>query len=838
MEFYELFKKVKGFSPYPWQHRFYQSIIDGKIPTYLDIPTGLGKTSIMLIWIIAKAKSLQNTKIRIPTRLVYMVDRRVIVDQATEEVNDIIEKTKNIPELKDALKNFKVSKMRGGGGMSDSREWLSQPENPAIIIGTIDMIGSRLFFSGYGVNHKSRSFHAGLLGQDSLIVLDESHLSPAMVRALKDIRNVQSKKLEFFPPKILFMSATQSNIDSTDKILKLNAEDLKDEEIEKRYNSKKNISIINVKDRVEATIEYSKKIQGRILIYQKKPRDVEKIFKKLETNKQKAIMLTGTLRGYERDSLVENEVWKAFVSKDHNKDESKFLVSTSAGEVGVDLDADHMICDITTFDSFVQRLGRVNRSGGRDSKVFVLYSDDDFKKSKILEQLEKTRDMLKNLAADKGYNASPANLAKIDPKKIYKAFSPPPETQPLTTDILEMWALTSIAQYTSRPNVSYWLRGKDDINPSETQIAWRDDVEYLARVEPERIQDLLELYRILPHETAREHSNTVYELLKNLTDKIAMAIIIKSNGKCLVEKIQDIEEDDIKFSTIILPCRVGGLDSNGFVTNTGRKVSDVADDKTYQKRVRIIVVHHADGSARVIKNISGAKIDDDLTEWQKKNSGMHILERIPISDPEDEGESCEIQYWIKKPELQIAKSNKEQTLQEHHEKTEKVCKKILKTLSLPEPIKEAIMLATRFHDIGKSRNYWQSCMHVSEDKRPLAKTNFKTVPLNMYGFRHEFASVIDCMDHKKIPEHNEIDLILHLIAAHHGWARPCFLPEVLNHEGGPQNNISERGKDVFVDVMRRYHKLQKRFGIWGLAYLEGLMRGSDWQASDLSGEST
>ena len=94
MEFYELFKKIKGFPPYPWQNRFYQSVIDGKIPMYLDIPTGLGKTSIMLIWLIAKAKSLQNPKIKIPTRLVYMVDRRVIVDQATEEVNDIIEKTK------------------------------------------------------------------------------------------------------------------------------------------------------------------------------------------------------------------------------------------------------------------------------------------------------------------------------------------------------------------------------------------------------------------------------------------------------------------------------------------------------------------------------------------------------------------------------------------------------------------------------------------------------------------------------------------------------------------------------------------------------------------------
>ena len=40
-----------------------------------------------------------------------------------------------------------------------------------------------------------------------------------------------------------------------------------------------------------------------------------------------------------------------------------FLVATSAGEVGVDLDADHMVCDLVAWERMVQRLGRVNRRG-------------------------------------------------------------------------------------------------------------------------------------------------------------------------------------------------------------------------------------------------------------------------------------------------------------------------------------------------------------------------------------------------------------------------------------------------------------------------------------------
>ena len=47
------------------------------------------------------------------------------------------------------------------------------------------------------------------------------------------------------------------------------------------------------------------------------------------------------------------------------------LVSTSAGEVGFDLNADHMICEAAPLESMIQRLGRVNRRGYGDAKVDV-----------------------------------------------------------------------------------------------------------------------------------------------------------------------------------------------------------------------------------------------------------------------------------------------------------------------------------------------------------------------------------------------------------------------------------------------------------------------------------
>ena len=67
--------------------------------------------------------------------------------------------------------------------------------------------------------------------------------------------------------------------------------------------------------------------------------------------------------------------------------------------------------------------------------------------------------------------------------------------------------MTSIyEEYSSRPAVQHWLRGKPDKIIPDTYVAWRKDVEYLVNQDGEKIADVLESYRILPHEIARDYS--------------------------------------------------------------------------------------------------------------------------------------------------------------------------------------------------------------------------------------------------------------------------------------------------------------------------------------------
>src|SRR5690606_7439899 len=65
-------------SPFPWQQALLERFVDGRLPRAIDIPTGLGKTAVMAVWLAARAAGAA-----VPRRLVYVVDRRAVVDQAT-----------------------------------------------------------------------------------------------------------------------------------------------------------------------------------------------------------------------------------------------------------------------------------------------------------------------------------------------------------------------------------------------------------------------------------------------------------------------------------------------------------------------------------------------------------------------------------------------------------------------------------------------------------------------------------------------------------------------------------------------------------------------------------
>ena len=54
-EFNTAFSRVDGNDPFPWQRELYARFKNATIERSIDIPTGLGKTAVMAIWLLARA---------------------------------------------------------------------------------------------------------------------------------------------------------------------------------------------------------------------------------------------------------------------------------------------------------------------------------------------------------------------------------------------------------------------------------------------------------------------------------------------------------------------------------------------------------------------------------------------------------------------------------------------------------------------------------------------------------------------------------------------------------------------------------------------------------------
>ena len=99
------------------------------------------------------------------------------------------------------------------------------------------------------------------------------------------------------------------------------------------------------------------------------------------------------------------------------------------------------------------------------------------------------------------------------------------------------------------------------------------------------------------------------------------------------------------------------------------------------------------------------------------------------------------------------------------------------------------------------------------------------------GYRHEFGSLLRVTDPKQCPgalpsDPESRDLMLHLIAVHHGGGRPHFAKPVdIDYPD------RRRCPEMALESIRRFARLQRRYGHWRLAWLENLLRCADAMAS-------
>ena len=172
-----------------------------------------------------------------------------------------------------------------------------------------------------------------------------------------------------------------------------------------------------------------------------------------------------------------------------------------------------------------------------------------------------------------------------------------------------------------------------------------------------------------------------------------------------------------------------------------------------------------------------------------------------------------------------------QLLEDHHAWTESRARDLAHRLGLPDAYVDMLATAARLHDEGKRAKRWQRAFNAATDG-VYAKTRG---PLNVAlldGYRHEFGSLPFAEKDARLGELSDDlkDLALHLVAAHHGFARPLISTK--GCEDAPPSKLEELAREVAL----RFARLQKRWGPWGLAWWEALLRAADQQASRANDE--
>jgi CRISPR-associated endonuclease/helicase Cas3 len=379
--------------PFPWQQRLVDQLFDtgGLWPELLNLPTASGKSSAVDIALFALAAGLP-----VPRRIVFVVDRRVIVQQAAEHARKISDALKSadsgiLAQVRDGLVALQarvgedrdplvVAELRGA--IQQDPVWSERPDVAAVIASTVDQVGSRLLFRGYGVSDRMLAVHAGLFANDCLIVLDEVHLARPFSTLLSRIRTRFRPIVVGLPDRwqIVELSATPAGDPRT--AFELDDADYRHPEMNQRLSARKPARLVTAAvpaDPIKAldalAREHVRHVQQSlnddrvrsIGVVDNRVRLATAIQRQLAGSVAKDVdirLLTGRMRGLDRESVVK-EVMSRVSAGQASSDRSRRLVvvATQTIEAGADLDFDLIVTDCASIDSLVQRFGRVDRIG-------------------------------------------------------------------------------------------------------------------------------------------------------------------------------------------------------------------------------------------------------------------------------------------------------------------------------------------------------------------------------------------------------------------------------------------------------------------------------------------
>jgi CRISPR-associated endonuclease/helicase Cas3 len=173
-------------------------------------------------------------------------------------------------------------------------------------------------------------------------------------------------------------------------------------------------------------------------------------------------------------------------------------------------------------------------------------------------------------------------------------------------------------------------------------------------------------------------------------------------------------------------------------------------------------------------------------------------------------------------------------------------------LGLGAPLVAALKMAGEWHDAGKADRRFQRQLDPYGDHQVLlAKSGLpseeweraRTASGWPKGGRHELLStrLLEAWLAQGQSACEDTDLVLHLVSSHHGWGRP--MPATVDEQRPSRVTIRLQGSEVSVsgdlslpdwDQPGRFRRLCERYGYWGLALMEAVLRQADMAVSSFT----
>lgn len=946
-----------GRQPFAWQQRLLEKVVAEKAwPRVLDLPTGAGKTTCIDVALFALALDATNEDEQrwCPRRIAMIVDRRIVVDQVAERGRKLLSALLTstdavVVEVANRLRSLTrtgeeplgVFTLRGGMPKDDG--WARTPDQPLVIASTVDQVGSRMLIQGYGVSQGMKPVHAGLLANDTLLLLDEVHLSEPFRETLDQLECLRTRfsgnsvKTRF---SRAFLSATPGASQAPPFAL-LDDEKKADSPLGPRLHASKLARLVEVDDRTaleKACVDQAKDLLERhrtIAVVVNRIASASVIARQLAEvlgNDARVTLLTGRMRPLDRDDVL-RELRSAVQTGRSRSDDSpkRVIVGTQCIEAGADFDFDALVSESASLDSLRQRFGRVDRLGAYGSAEGVVVHDKSAKDDPVYGN-----SIAETVKWFKAAMPKPTKK-KPDPKldfgvlavgipsgdDLRKLLAPKPSAPTLLPAYLDLWAQTSPAP-SQLPDVSLWLHGPS-AGPADVQVVWRADLteEVLQRGDVEGATAIVAAVRpsslealSLPFATARSWLAKLS--VRDLGDTEGATPDESDEPETAGRRALRWRGDDsgivdattlMPGHTIVVPASYGGVRSGCFDATSTDAVRDRAEQAALLGRAHPVLRLHPlvleqVGLSLPLDDVDEARAalgrlssNSDWPAWkrlwaQRLGTGRGsfvvpgdlawtVLEakRVPIANLRSVVQPDEtLEYGV---ELTTDGDDsfcagRAVSLSVHSKDVETFAREYATRCGLGTWLAEHVALAAWLHDIGKADRRFQlmlrggSEVEYFKDETPWAKSAMPPGARAQRklareksgypggGYLHAVQSVamlqgqlaalkerLQIVDAGKEPD---LDLVLHLVASHHGECRP-FAPALIddypvdvsldghhsetfgtiNFAAASSNNGLHKLDSPLAD---RFWNLVAKYGWQELCWLEAILRLADHRASE------